>query len=141
MARYTSTFTADKGRDKGKKFLLTEMSPRAAHLWATRMLLGMAAGGLEIDGIEDKGLAGLATMAMTAIAKIPEMTAIPLLNQLLDCVQSVQERATRELFEDDIEEVATLFLLQKAVLELHINPFISGDPLTSESAKEPGQTA
>ena len=141
MARYETTYTATMGRDKGKRFLLTEMKPRASHLWATRMMLGMIAGGVEIsEDIASQGLAGLATMAMSAIGKIPEEKAVPLLDQLIDdCAQSVQDIGTRALVESDIEEFVTFFQIQKAVFQLHVNPFITDGLSTSGSPVPQGQ--
>jgi hypothetical protein len=142
MARKELTFTATTGRDKGKKFLITEMSARAGHAWATRALLALMSSGVEIDeDIASKGLAGLATVAMGAIGKLPAAQVAPLLDELLDCVLSIQERANRKWMDDDFEEIATIFELQKAVFGLHIEPFISGGPLTSALPMEPEQAA
>lgn len=142
MARKEITFIATTDRDKGKKFLITEMSARAGHAWATRALLALMSSGVDIDDdIASRGLAGLATLAMSALGKVPAAAAGPLLDELLDCVQSVQEKATRKWIDDDFEEIATIFQLQKAVLAMHIEPFISGGPLTSALSKEPEQAA
>lgn len=137
MARIVQTFTATIGRDKGKKFLITEMSARAGHAWGTRLLLALLGTGVEIDdSIMERGLAGVATIAMSAIGKVSPVVAEPLMEELLDCVQSVQEKGERKLIDDDFEEIATIFQLQKAVFTLHIEPFISGGLSTSESPKE-----
>jgi hypothetical protein len=137
MARKEIIWTAPFGRDKGKKFQITEMSARAGHAWATRLLLALMGSGVEIDeDIASRGLAGLATVALSAVGKVQSEVALPLMDELLSCVQSVQERATRPWIDDDFEEVATIFQLQKAVFDLHVAPFISGDPSTSASTKE-----
>lgn len=136
MARIEQTFVATVGRDAGKRFLITEMSARAGHAWATRMLLALLSSGIEVDDdIMDKGLAGLATIAMGAIGKLPPEQVGPLLEELLSCVQSVQERGNRKLIDDDFEEIATIFQLQKAVFSLHIEPFTSGGQSTSALPK------
>jgi hypothetical protein len=137
MARKEIIWTASVGRDKGKKFQITEMSARAGHAWATRLLLALMGSGVEIDeDIAARGLAGLATVALTAVGKVNSSVALPLMDELLDCVMSVQERATRKWIDDDFEEVATIFQLQKAVFDLHVEPFTSGGLLTSASTKE-----
>lgn len=142
MARIEQTFTATVGRDKGKRFLITEMSARAGHAWGTRMLLALLSSGIEIDDdIIHRGLAGLATIAMGAIGKLPPAQVAPLLEELLDCVQSMQDKANRKLIDDDFEEIATIFQLQKAVFSLHIEPFTSGDPLISALPKEAEKVA
>jgi hypothetical protein len=138
MARKEIIWTASVGRDKGKRFQLTEMSARAGHAWATRLLLALMGSGVEIDeDVAARGLAGLATIALTAVGKVQSAVALPLMDELLDCVQSVQEKATRKWIDDDFEEVATIFQLQKAVFDLHVEPFTSGGLLTSASTKEP----
>src|SRR5690242_21778037 len=43
--RYT---VAEEGRDKGKTYLLTEMSASQAEMWAARAFLAMANNGIEI---------------------------------------------------------------------------------------------
>lgn len=137
MARKEIIWTATAGRDSGKKFLITEMSARAGHAWAARLLLALMGSGVEIDDdIAARGLAGLATVAISAVGKVAPAVAIPLMDELLDCVQSVQEKATRKWIDDDFEEVATIFQLQKAVFDLHVEPFTSGGLLTSASTKE-----
>ncbi len=138
MARKELIFTADTGRDTGKKFRITEMSARAGHAWATRLLLAFMSSGMEIpEDIASRGLAGVASIAMGALGKLDAVQVEPLMNELLNCVESVQERATRKWIDDDFEEIATIFQLQKAVFALHVEPFTSGGPLTSESQKAP----
>lgn len=137
MARKELIWTATVGRDNGKKFQITEMSARAGHAWATRLMLALMGSGAEIDDdIAERGLAGLATVAMSAIGKVAPDVAIPLMDELLDCVQSVQEKGVRKWIDDDFEEIATIFQLQKATFDLHIEPFTSGGPSTSASTKE-----
>lgn len=140
MARKEFVWTASTGRDKGKKFLITEMSARAGHEWATRLLLAFLATGLEIpEDVADRGLAGLASMAgdlFASIGKVPPAVALPLMDQLLLCVQSVQEKGVRKLFDDDLEEISTIFQLQMVVFNLHVEPFTSGGLSTSESPQE-----
>lgn len=133
----------DEGRDFGKVFVITEMPARAGHAWATRALFGAMNGGVVIpDGIQNAGLAGLATLLLSSLGKIPAYVGEPLLNELLDCVQimpdSNKPAVTRAIIDDDIEEVATIFKLQKEVLSLHIEPFMRGAKSTSELAPKTG---
>jgi hypothetical protein len=135
MARKVIIFTATMGRDAGQKFQITEMSARAGHQWATRAILALMSSGADIpDDLESGGMAALAVVGMKAIGKLPAEVASPLLDELLDCVQIVMEKATRAWQDDDFQEIATLFQLQKAVFSLHIEPFISGGPSTSALA-------
>lgn len=134
MARKEIDWNGGTGRDSGKVFRITEMSARAGHSWATRMLLALMGAGVEIDeDIMSRGLAGLATIAIAALGKTPPTVAMPLMDELMACVQSVQPAAVRRLMDDDIEEIATIFMLQKAVFQLHIEPFTSGGLLSSPS--------
>ena len=116
------------GRDEGKTFVITEMSARKAHAWATRALFALMNGGLEIpENIADAGFAGLASMGIEAIGKIPFDDAAPLLAELLQCVQIAPDPAhpeiVRNCIDDDFEEFATLFRLQKEAIALHLDFF------------------
>lgn len=144
MARIVKRFQlpqVEKDRDSGKVFILTEMPARKAHSWATRALFGMMNAGVEVpDNIKDAGFAALAAMGINALSKIPVSVGQPLLEELFDCVayQPGQDpNITRPLIDDDVEEAATLFKLQKSVLELHINFFIPDKLLTSASPETP----
>ena len=48
MARKESTFIAESGRDKGKQYLITEMSATQAENWAIKALLAVGNAGIEI---------------------------------------------------------------------------------------------
>lgn len=148
MARNVETFTATAGRDKGKTFIITEMPARAAHKWATRALLCMGGAAAEIPGLmANSGVAGLAVVGLKAFMQgIPYEQAEPLMDELLACVTINHEPANpaleRKLMIDaDIEEVETIFSLQKAAFMLHTRPFTSAIQSTSESvAKEAAPT-
>lgn len=136
MARTVQTHTVEKqNRDQGKTFIITEMSARAAHKWATKAIFAVMNGGVEIpDDVAAMGMAGVAVLGMAALSNIPYSVAEPLLNELLDCVQIKQELTTRALWmDDDFEEATTIFDLQRLVLTMHIEPFISGGNRSSES--------
>lgn len=136
MARTVQTFTVEKSnRDQGKTFIITEMSARAAHKWATKAIFAVMNGGVEIpDDVAAMGMAGIAVLGLGALTGIPYAVAEPLLNELLECVQIKQELATRALWmDDDFEEVTTIFDLQRLVLTMHIEPFISGGNRNSVS--------
>jgi hypothetical protein len=131
------TFVATTGRDKGKIFEITEMSARKAHKWATRAIFAIMNAGLDIpSAYVDAGFAGLAavikagemelaTMLVETLGRIQYEQAGPLLDELMDCVRIIPDaknmNVIRDLIEDDIEEVTTIFILQKEVLALHAN--------------------
>jgi len=140
MARNVETFTATAGRDNGKTFIITEMSARAAHKWATRALLCMGGAAGDIPGLMAKsGVAGLAVVGLKAFMQgIPVDQAEPLLDELLSCItvnhDPTNPAMERKLMVDlDVEEVATIFSLQKAAFMLHTRPFTSAIQSTSES--------
>ncbi len=136
MARKQITLTIGaEGRDKGKVFVLTELSAYEAEEWAGRALFSLMNAGVEIpDKIAEAGLAGVAAMGMKAIAKLPFESAKPLLDKMMDCVQiQPSPNVTRELMSGDVEEVATLFTLRKKVLGLHLDFFMAAAPSTSGS--------
>lgn len=123
------------GRDTGKVFIITEMGARPAHRWATKAIFALINAGVDVpDDMQSMGLAGVAVMGLSAVTKLPHAVAEPLLDELLECVQIKQEVLTRPLVDEDIEEVKTYFDLQRVVLTMHIEPFISGGVQGSESS-------
>lgn len=127
--RKTSTLTIDReGRDKGKTFVLTEMSAADAERWALRAFFALMNTGVEIPAdIAESGMAGIASMGLQAIGKLPYEAAEPLLADMWDCVQIMPDPAkknvVRDLIEQDIEEVATRLEIRKAVFDLHTDFF------------------
>lgn len=134
MARKVETITIDtKGRDKGKVFVLTELSPVAAEKWATKALFAMLNAGVDIpDNIAAAGLAGIAAMGIGALTKMPFESAEPLLDDMMQCIQiRPSPTITRNLIDDDIEEVSTLLTLRKEIFNLHMSFFTDGAESTS----------
>ena len=123
--RKTITYTAEDGRDKGKQFIITEMAARPAHKWATRALFALINGGVEIpEDVAEMGMAGIAAIGLRALNGISVEKAEPLLDELLTCVTVLPDpskpNVVRALFDEDVEEPATYFKLQKEVLVLHL---------------------
>jgi hypothetical protein len=123
--RKTATVTIDEdGRDKGKSFRLTEMSAMKTEKWATRALLALANGGVDIpDGLERSGLAGLAVVGIQLLGKLDYDVAAPLLDEMMSCVEIKTDARIRSLTPDDIEEVSTLLFLRAEVFKLHASFF------------------
>jgi hypothetical protein len=126
MARRTKELTImAEGRDKDKLFLLTEMPAVQAEKWAGRALLALLKSGVELpDDAAQAGIAGIAAVGLKAFGSINWADAEPLLDEMMTCVQVIpnkrDKRVVRGLFEEDIEEVTTLFMLRKELLELHL---------------------
>jgi hypothetical protein len=126
----------DEGRDLGKTFVLTEFAARKGHQWATRAIFGIMNAGITIpDNIATAGFAGIAAIGVKALGNVPAHVAEPLLDELLTCVEfmpdSARPEVVRSLIDDDIEEVATIFKLQKEVLALHVDFLKGASALTS----------
>lgn len=138
--RRVETVTIDaEGRDKGKIFVLTELSAMNAERWAGRAIFAMMNAGVEIpEDIAQAGLAGIAALGIQSLTKVSFEAAEPLLDEMMSCVQiQPSPGVARALIEDDIEEVATLLRLRKEVLNLHVNFSTLAAPSTSGAAKTP----
>lgn len=130
MARNTINYTvpADGGRDKGKVFVLTEMSAFKAELWALRVLLALTSSNVNVpEGFEKLGMAGIAELGLRMLAGLKFEVAQPLLAEMMHCVKFMPEpskpQIVRDLMDDevnsDIEEVATRVKLRIEVWNLH----------------------
>lgn len=126
MAR-KETFVSitDEGRDKGKKFKLTEKSAIEIDKWANRAMVSIIkAGGALPDEVIRMGIIGVLSLSPERLMNAEWSDLEPLLDQLLTCVQIVptpeQENVVRKLFPNDIEEVQTLRTLREQVFILHV---------------------
>ncbi|WP_445656825.1 hypothetical protein [Achromobacter sp. NCFB-sbj8-Ac1-l] len=142
MARKQKTITITAaGRDKGKAFLITELSAAEAEEWAGRALFALMNAGVQIpDNIAKAGLAGLASVGLKALNSLKFEQAKPLFDKMMECVQLDMGRAgTRRLDDEDIEEVATRLLLRREIVALHLD--FSQAAGQSISASSPGTAA
>ncbi len=136
MGLKTARITIDaKGRDTGKVFVLTEMDSDRAERWALRLLFALMNAGVDVpEDIMTSGMAGVATLGIKALGKLPFEAAEPLLLEMFECISISPDPSkpnfTRALYPGDIEEVLTRLLLRKEVLKLHIDFFTDADPLT-----------
>ena len=139
MARKTKIVTISReGRDKGKKFLITEMSAFAAENWATRALLAIAnaSNDLPIDALShidpNDGFLAFAAIGYEALHGAKPDVAIPLWNELLSCVEYQEESGSRPILDqsEDIEEPLTIMQLKKEVFFLHVDflKSVAGSP-------------
>lgn len=146
MARKTAQWTVtDEGRDKGKVFLLTEMSAARAEAWATRALLALMGADASIpENDAELGAAGLAELGLRSISRLKWEVAEPLLEEMLTCVQIIPNPAkpqvVRALVENDIEEIMTRVKLRIEVWKLHMD-FLEADMLsTLAGASQPASS-
>ena len=134
----SKTITIETGRDKGKSFVITEMPAAQADNWAMRCLLALAGGGVEVEDAQS-GMLGMARVALSALGRIPPEVSLPLLDELLGCVQTVLTDGSRRPLDvslNDVEDFTTLFRLRKEVFQLHIDFLLPALGLTSASAAE-----
>lgn len=139
MRKTVTVIIDQENRDKGKQFLITEMSAEQAEAWATRALLAIS--NIDIpDDFKAMGMQAIAKLGLQAITSIDYDVAKPLLDEMLECAQIVMPATTRALMPGDIEEVGTRLKLRKAIFELHTGFSLADLKLTSESASA-AQTA
>lgn len=115
-----------ENRDRGKVFLLTEMSARDAEDWGGRALLALTNAGTEIpDGFEIGGMSAVAALGVQALSGLRYEDVKPLWDQMFECVRIIpdprQPQIVRDLVDDDIEEVSTRLFLRKEIVGLHVN--------------------
>jgi hypothetical protein len=130
----TITITADN-RDRGKTFFLLEMPAMQAEDWAIRVLGAAARAGIDVEGLMSQGLAGIAFLGISALLVGAHSETKPLLDELMTRVTIIRDPKHPEirmaLVDSDIEEVETLILLKREVLQLHVNFSLTGAPSTS----------
>lgn len=131
MARKTKTVTIPasktgerENRDAGKTFLLTEMDALRTEKWATRALLAIAAGGVDIPpDVLKMGAGAVVAAGFRALVTMSFHDAEPLLDEMMQCVVFIPDRrkpdVNRPLDPEDIDEVTTIWLLRSEVIELH----------------------
>ena len=126
MARKITQYSVtEEGRDKGKLFLITEMSARQAEAWAARILLALMASNVNLpENFADLGMAALAELGLRALSGLKWDVAEPLLEEMMACVQIVPDpkktNVHRPLIEEDIEEIVTRLKLKVEVWQLHV---------------------
>jgi hypothetical protein len=138
MGRKEATFTATDGRDKGRRYKITEMGARQSEEWAGRAIFTLMNCGVDIpDDMLSKGLAGLAAIGIKALSKVPFDAAKPLFDEMMACVEFMPDpknaSVVRPLIDDDTEEVSTRLKLRKAVLDLHLDFFIAAGQSVSQA--------
>lgn len=147
MARKVSKFTVQtEGRDKGKLFVLTEMSASRSEDWGIRALLALASSGVELpDDVQEMGMAGIAVMGVQALSGLRYEAVKPLMDEMFACVEFCPDpgkpHVVRALVEDDIEEPGTRLQIRKAILELHVDFSKAGEPSTQMGLATPDSPA
>lgn len=138
MSRRTLVYTVqDENRDKAKAYKLTEMYATQGELWAARAFFAMAQNGIDIpDNLQGSGMAGLARFGLELIGKLPFNEAQVLMAEMFAQVEYIPDPKngmTRQLIEDDIEEISTRVKLRMELLKLHADFLKAVMPSTSAS--------
>lgn len=131
MARKSIDVTIqDEGRDKGKVFVITEMSSAQAESWAMRVLLALVGSNVNIpEGFAELGMAGLAEYGIRALASLKWQDCEPLLAEMFTSIQIRPDRTKphiiRDIWDADLEEVATRLKLRAEWWAIHMD-FLQG---------------
>jgi hypothetical protein len=136
MALKTTTVTISDGRDKGRKFLITEMPANVAERWILRVVFGLGRSGIELPPeLLQLGAAPIAYTIASMVNKIPSRLGLKLADELMEYVQRVEEKLTRSLVDTDIEDYTTRFKLKGEVLKLVFGFFVVA---VSQKSDPPG---
>jgi hypothetical protein len=128
VVQYTET---SEGRDKGKVFVITEMSAAQAERWSMKLLLALIRSGVNLpEDFANSGIAGIAQLGIKALAEIPWTDLDPMLEEMMSCIKYIPEpsrpQVVRPLFDGDIEEIRTSVMLRKEWLTMHLG-FLMAD--------------
>lgn len=129
------------GRDQGKTYKIIEMAASQAEAWATRLMLCLARGGVDVPpNFLDLGMEGIAYVSIKALAGVAWSDAKPLLDEMMSCVSFVPDlnraQVVRQLVETDIEEINTRLRLRDEVIALHVG-FSIRERLWGSTGTEP----
>lgn len=134
----TKTVTIEKGRDKGKTFLITEMAAIPADIWAHKLTEQAANSGVDLKNVDVlsldtktmKGMIEIGSAIFTVLGKIPYETSRAMKFEMLDeCVQIVpssgQPRAC--IWDQEILDFQNFTILFGHAVGLHINFLAQGE--------------
>jgi hypothetical protein len=131
MARKTTRLTIDAaGRDKGKTFVVTELSALDIERWTVRLVLALGKNGVSLPNVQaDSGFAGIAGVLWALVAQVSPAEAETLMATMLEGLKIDEGKITRDLVDGDIEEPETLLQLRMAWVDLHAGFFVKGGRL------------
>lgn len=129
MARKEKYITVEKeNRDHGKMFFIREMPADKSERWGLRALGALIGSGAHIpDNVKTLGMAALVHQGILSLSRVPVEVSLPLLDELLDCVEIVPDPSNKDIkrkdIKNDIEEAWTYSWLRMEVLKLHLDFF------------------
>ena len=127
----TKTVTIEKGRDKGKKFLITEMPAMQADEWSHKLIEQAANSGVNLKDVDIlnmntdnmKGMVEIGVGIFTVLGRVPHQISREMKFDLLDrCVQIVPSSGSPRdcVWDQEIIDFPNFTKLAYHVLELHI---------------------
>lgn len=128
MTRKTATIVIeDEGRDKGKQFLITEMSAVDGERIALRFFQMLCASGVDID-VNTASAMDVAHMVFSAVSQLHPSQIEEISDKLMECVQYLAPdgKTTRRLVTGELEEISTRLLLKKEAFMLTFGNFFQG---------------
>lgn len=128
MARKTATIVIDaEGRDKGKQFLVTEMSAVDGERIALRIFQMLCASGVDLD-LNTASARDVAHMVFSAMSQLQPEQIEEIGDKLMECVQylSPDGKTTRRLVAGELEEISSRLLLKKEAFMLSFGNFFNG---------------
>ena len=144
MRKEVEYIVSDEGRDKGKTFLIAEMSAYDAERWAWQVVMALAAGGVDVGDIAGAGMEQLAVIGINALFHMPGEESWRLADELMKCVYVLPDPSNpmlrRKLTLDDIEETKTRLILKWEVFKLHTGFSLPGAP-SSSTSETPAETS
>jgi hypothetical protein len=116
------TITAE-GRDKGRKYLLTEMPALKAERWARHAIMAMNRKDLDIASeVAALGMWGFVLGGLQALAGGDVAAVDNLMDEMIPQIQIIEEHTTRPIKGDnDVWEILTWKTLRQELIELHIS--------------------
>lgn len=134
----TTTYEIPKGRDKGKKFLITEMPAMQADEWAHRLVYQASMSGIDLKNvdilnIDTKSMTGMIEIGaaiLSVLGKIPPADSREMKFELLDrCVQIIptggQPRSC--MWEQEILDFQNFMVLAAQALKVHVGFLVQGE--------------
>ncbi|WP_239016090.1 hypothetical protein [Novacetimonas hansenii] len=119
----------EEGEDLGKVFVITRMSAFDADRWGRHVLHAAIAGGYRaVADDAAEGMGGIAEAGMRIFGMMAPDAADALLDRLMQCVRIIRDPAhptPQPVIPADIQEIATVGLLQMEAMKLHTD-FFSG---------------
>lgn len=148
MPRHIETLViTDENRDKGKRFVLTEMPADQGERWANRAALALTNTGAAIpEEALGAGWAALAAIGIQALGMLRHENVQPLLDELWPTCVRYEHKAGMPLQEivggvnSPIEEVSTRYQIYYALWKLHTGFSWPGVSQTSGSPESQADT-